>query len=60
MQGHLQAFIEILIVHIMDAVHRVDICACQPLHSGVEFGYHIIIVEQVARDRTRLRSYLLA
>ena len=46
---HLQAFVEILVVHVVDAVHRMHVGARQPFHRGVELGHHVVVVEEVAR-----------
>ena len=60
MQRHLQAFVEILVVHVVDAVHRMHVGARQPLHRGVELGHHVVVVEEVARDRQRPGRDLIA
>ena len=36
MQRHLEALVEVLVVHVVDAVHRMHIGAREPLHHGVE------------------------
>jgi hypothetical protein len=41
-------------------VHRMHIGAGQPLHRGVEFGHHVIVVEEISRDRQSLRRDLVA
>ena len=48
MQRHFQALVEVLVVHVVDAVHGVDIGARQPLHHVVELRHHVVIVEHIA------------
>ena len=60
MQRHLQALVEVLVVHVVDAVHRMHVGARQPLHRGVELGQHLVVVEDVAGDRQRRGRDLLA
>ena len=50
-QRHLQAFIEILVVHVVDAVHRMHVGAREPLHQMIELCEHIVVFEHVARHR---------
>ena len=60
MQRHLEPFIEILVVHVMDAVHRMHIGPREPLHCYVEFCHHLVIVEEVAGHRRCRRRNLFA
>jgi hypothetical protein len=55
-ESHLQPFVEILVVHVVNAVHRVHVSTRQPLHCCIELGHHVIVVKEVARDRQRLRA----
>ena len=50
-QRHLQALVEVLVVHVMDAVHRMHIGPRQPLHHAVELGEDLVIVEILPRHR---------
>ena len=59
-QRHFEAFVEVLVVHVMDAVHRVHIGARQPLHHAIELLEHLVIVEHVAGDGRRRRRDLIA
>jgi hypothetical protein len=59
-ESHLQPFVEILVVHVVNAVHRVHVSTRQPLHCCIELGHHVIVVKEVARDRQRLRRDLIA
>ena len=52
-QRHLQALVEVLVVHVVDAVHRMHVGAREPLHRGVELREHLVIVEHVAGHRRR-------
>ena len=47
-QRHLEAFIEIFVMHVMDAVHRMHIGAREPFHGDVELREHFVIVEEFA------------
>ena len=51
MKRHLQTFVEILVVHVVDAVHRMHVGLCQPFHRGVELGHDIVVVEEIAGNR---------
>ena len=55
-QRHLQAFVEILVVHVVDAVHRMHVGAGQPFHGDVELGHDFVVVEEFAGDRQCLRE----
>ena len=57
---HLQAFVEVLVVHVVDAVHRMHVGARQPLHRGVELRHDVVVVEEFAGDRQCLGSDLVA
>ncbi len=48
-QRHLEALVEILVVHVVDAVHRMHIGAREPLHRVVELLHHLVVVEHLAR-----------
>ena len=37
-QRHLEALVEVLVVHVVDAIHRMHIGPRQPLHRDVELG----------------------
>ena len=60
MQRHFEALVEVLVVHVVDAVHRMHIGPREPLHRGVELGEDLVIVEILARHRRRRRRDLLA
>ena len=60
MQRHLQALVEILVVHVVDAVHGMHIGLGQPFHRGVELRHDVVIVEEVAGDRHGLGRDLIA
>ena len=57
-QRHLQAFVEILVVHVVDAVHRMHVGLREPLHCDVEFGEDLVIIEIVVRHRRYCRRDL--
>ena len=60
MQGHLQTFVGIFVVHVMDDVHGIDIHAGQPLHHCFKLVEHIVVGEIFTRDRSLLGRYLIA
>ena len=57
---HLQAFVEILVMHVVDAVHGMDVGLCQPFHGDVEFRHDIIVIEDIAGNGQALRRHLVA
>jgi hypothetical protein len=59
-QRHLDAFVGILVVHVMDDVHRIHIHLGQPFHHPLELAGDIVKVEIVALDRFNLWPDLLA
>ena len=60
MQRHLKTFVEILVVHIMNAIHRMHIGLREPLHHGVELGEDLVVIEIVARHGQSRGGNLLA
>ena len=50
-QRHLEPLVEILVVHVVDAVHRMHVGAREPLHGRVELRQHLVVVEHVRRLR---------
>ena len=59
-QGHLQALVAVLVVHVVNDVEGVDVDLGQPLHHVAVLGHDVVVVEVVALDRTELRADLLA
>ena len=59
MQSHLESFVAVLIVHVVDAVQRVNIQVCQPTHHIFVLIHYIIIIEVIAFNRSILRAYLI-
>ncbi len=59
-ERHLQPFIEILVVHVVDAVHRMHVGSREPLHGRVELREDLVIIEYLARDWSRCRCDLLS
>ena len=47
-QRHLDAFVRVFVVHVVDDVHGVDIHARQPVHHLLELAEHVVEVEIVA------------
>ncbi len=60
MQRHLQPFVEIFVMHVMDAIHRMHVGAGEPLHHIVEFRMDVVVIEFLANDRRSRWSDLLA
>ena len=44
-QRHFEALVEVLVVHVVDAVHRMHVGAREPLHHAVELLEHLVVVE---------------
>ncbi len=53
-QGHLDPLVGVLVVHVVDDVHRADVHARQPVHHRLEPGRHVIELEVVARAPARM------
>ncbi len=51
MQRHLQTLVVVLVMHVMDAVHGMNIGPRQPFHHDVELSHYVIVVENVAGHR---------
>ena len=50
-QRHLDPLVGILVVHVVDDVHGVDVDAGQPVHHRLEASQHVVEVEVVALHR---------
>ena len=48
-QRHLEAFVEILVVHVVDAIHRMYVGTCEPFHRRVELGHDLVVIEEFGR-----------
>ena len=59
-QRHLEAFIEILVVHVVDTIHRMHIGAREPIHRDVELLGHLVVIEEFAGDGRRRGCDLFA
>ena len=46
MKRHLQPLIEVLVVHVVNAVHRMDVGFREPLHGRVEPRHDVVVVEE--------------
>ena len=60
MQGHLDAFVRVLVVHVVDAVERVNVGAGKPVKQVVELGVNVFVLKDVAGDGLTGRRNLLA
>ena len=58
-QRHLDAFVRVLVVHVVDDVHRIGVDAGEPLHHFFELADHIVEVEVLAAHRRAGRPCLL-
>ena len=59
MKSHLCSLIAVLVMHIVDDVQSIYIYVCLPLDHVNELAYNIIIVQNIADNRTILRTNLL-
>ena len=50
MQRHLEPLVEVLVMHVVDAVHRMHVGAREPLHGGIELREHLVVVQHVGGD----------
>ncbi|MNL86026.1 hypothetical protein D3C87_2145590 [compost metagenome] len=51
MQRHLDAFVAVFVMHVVNAVQGVDIELRQPFHHGVILFHDLVIIEVFRRDR---------
>ena len=58
MESHLEAFIAVLVVHIVDDVECVYIKLSEPCHHIIILLHNLIIIEVFGSDRSELGSYL--
>ena len=59
-QGHLEPLVRVLVVHVVDDVHGVDVHARQPVHHPLELLAHVVELEVVTLDRRCRRRDLVA
>ena len=59
-QRHLEPLVEVLVVHVVDAVHRMHVGAREPLHRRVELRHHLVVFEHVRAYGQRRRGDLVA
>ena len=60
MKRHFKAFVCVLVVHIVDDVHGVDVHTSEPIHHLFEPAEHVMEVKVLALHAVDLRSHLLA
>src|SRR5215471_4973044 len=60
MKRHLESFIRIFVMHVVNDVHGVDINACQPLHHSLELIDNVVEVQIVSLNRPSRWSNLLS
>ena len=59
-QRHLQLFIRIFVVHIVDDVQRVDIQAGEPVAHLVVVLVHLVVIQHIVGDGRERRRNLIA
>ena len=59
-QRHLDRLVAVLVVHVVDAVERVDVGLGEPVHHRIEPVHHLVIVQHVAGHGRELRPDLVA
>ena len=59
MKSHLCSLIAVLVMHVVDDIQCIYIYICLPLHHIDELAHYIIIIKNVAFNRTILRTNLL-
>ena len=59
-QRHLDPLVRVLVVHVVDDVHGVDVHAGQPLHHPLELAGHVLEIEVLALHRAEVGTDLLA
>ena len=59
-QRHHEPLVVVVVVRVVDAIHRVDVGLREPLHHVVELRHHVVVVEDVARHRAEGRRDLHA
>ena len=60
MKCHLQSFVAVFIVHIMDDIQSVDIQVCQPIAHTVKFAHDFFVIQIFGCDRRQFRTNLIA
>src|SRR5580704_7356862 len=58
-QCHLKTLVSVLVVHIVNDVHGIDVHACEPLHHSFELVYYLVEIQVLIFDGTS-RSYLVS
>ena len=58
-QGHLDALVAVLVVHVVDDVQGVHIHPGQPLHHVVEALHHVLVVQVLVLDGAEAGANLL-
>src|SRR6185437_11381780 len=59
MKRHFKTLISVLVVHVVNYVHGVDVDASEPSHHLLELVYHVIEVKVLAHYGNILRPHLL-
>ena len=59
MQSHLQTFITVLVMHVVDDIEGIHVYSRQPLHHVMEFIHHLIVIKVLACYWAVFRTDLL-
>src|SRR5699024_10124820 len=59
MKSHLNSFVAVFVMHVVDDVQCIDIYLCKPFHHVTEFALYFIVIQIFGCDRTVLRSHLI-
>ena len=58
MKPHLECFIRIFVVHVVNDLQSIDIDFCQPAHHLLVFLHHFVVIQILAGDRFETGSHL--
>mmetsp|Transcript_27942 Transcript_27942/g.69736 ORF Transcript_27942/g.69736 Transcript_27942/m.69736 type:complete len:303 (-) Transcript_27942:1411-2319(-) len=59
-EGHLEPFVEVFVVHVVDAVHGVGVHPHEPVEGLLELSLHLGEVQGTVLELLELRTHLLA
>src|ERR1051326_7792079 len=60
MKRHLDTFVSIFVMHVVNDVHRIDVDFTQPIHHSVKSLQDMIKIEVVTGHRSNCRPNLVA
>src|SRR6202012_5128852 len=59
-QGHFDTFVGVLVVHVVDDVHRVHVNPGEPFHHRLEPAEDVVKIQVVAHDASKGGSHLFS